>query len=422
MKILVHDYAGHPFQIHLSQTLAARGHHVTHLYFSEDPGPKAAFARGTDTRTSLRVEAIAVGHGYDKTSLVQRRFKDREYGRRVADFIQSLAPDVVISGNTPTEAQSLIIRRCKSMGIRFVYWLQDFYSIAATVLLQRRIGVLGLPVGWYYQLLERRQLRDSHAVVAITDDFVQRAATWSGNREKVVVIENWAAVGDIRPRPKANPWSRAHALDGYLNFVYAGTLGAKHKPELLAQLAAKNWPGTRIVVVAEGIGVRHLTEARSARALPQLTLLPLQPAEALPDVLGTSDVLVAMIDRDSGRFAVPSKVQSYLCAGRPILLAAPRENLAARTVIRANAGIVVDPDDTEGFLAAAAELRADPHLREQLGANGRAYAERVFDVERITDAFEQVLSGEREPACNARSRDRPEPLARGKAAVAATLR
>jgi colanic acid biosynthesis glycosyl transferase WcaI len=126
--------------------------------------------------------------------------------------------------------------------------------------------------------------------------------------------------------------------------------------------------------------------------LDQLKLFTLQAAEVLPQVLGSADVLVASIDRDSGQFAVPSKVQSYLCAGRPILLSAPLENLAARTVVLANAGIVVDPDDTAGFLAAATRLRNDPTLRHQLGANGRAYAERVFDLDRITDAFEQVLA------------------------------
>ena len=32
MKIIVHDYAGHPFQVQLSRRLASRGHEVLHLY------------------------------------------------------------------------------------------------------------------------------------------------------------------------------------------------------------------------------------------------------------------------------------------------------------------------------------------------------------------------------------------------------
>ena len=34
MRIFVHDYAGHPFQIELSRSLAARGHLVEHTYCS----------------------------------------------------------------------------------------------------------------------------------------------------------------------------------------------------------------------------------------------------------------------------------------------------------------------------------------------------------------------------------------------------
>jgi colanic acid biosynthesis glycosyl transferase WcaI len=406
MRILVHDYAGHPFQVHLSQQLAIRGHDVTHAYFSENPGPKASFRQPPSNRCQLRFQGITIGKGYDKTSLIMRRFNDREYGRRVAELIDGIRPDVVISGNTPTEAQGQILKASKSTQARFVYWLQDFYSIAVTVLLRRKIGLLGAPVGWLYRVLERRQLRNSDAVVAITDDFVPLAASWAGGKAKVTVIENWAAVDDFPLLPKANAWSFKNECDSSLNFVYSGTLGLKHQPDLLTQLAAQNWQDTSVVVAAEGVGVEQLALDRTARGLQGLKLLPLQSAENLPQVLAAADVLVAMIDNEAGRFAVPSKVQSYLCAGRPILLAAPRENLAARTVTRANAGIVVEPDDAEGFLAAAAKFRADPDLRAALGANGRAYAEHTFNLDRIADAFEAVLAGD---AKTDRPYEAPEP-------------
>jgi colanic acid biosynthesis glycosyl transferase WcaI len=422
MRILVHDYAGHPFQVHLSRQLAIRGHDVTHVYFTENPGPKAAFKQLTGETRRLRVEGITIGKGYDKTSLIKRRFNDREYGRRVATVIESIQPEVVISGNTPTEAQGQILKTCRTMQIRFVYWLQDFYSIAVTVLLRRKIGVLAAPISWFYRFLERHQLRNSDAVIAISDDFVPLAASWSGSKAKVTVIENWAAVDDFPLLPKVNAWSCKHECDSSVNFVYSGTLGLKHKPELLVKLAAQNWQDTSVVVVAEGVGADYLTLARNTCGLQGLKILPVQPAEELPQVLAASDVLVAIIDSEAGSFAVPSKVQSYLCAGRPVLLAAPRENLAARTVVRANAGIVVAPDDTEGFLAAAAKLRADPQLRAELGANGRAYAERAFDLDRIADTFEEVLSGAAETTRSRESRAAYGTRALGTAPTASQLR
>jgi putative colanic acid biosynthesis glycosyltransferase WcaI len=195
-------------------------------------------------------------------------------------------------------------------------------------------------------------------------------------------------------RHKDNLFSREHGLNDRFAFVYSGTLGRRHNPHLLVRLAETVAPyGSIVVVVAQGVAMKQLYDAKAARRLDALRLLPLQPAEVLPDVLATADVLIAMIESDASTFGVPSKVPSYMCAGRPILLVAPKENLAARTVARAAAGIVVDPADEVSFLAAARRLRDDARLRAELAANGRAYAEETFDISRITDEFEAVLTG-----------------------------
>lgn len=393
MKFVVHDYCGHPFQVHLSRHLAMRGHEVTHIYFADEPGPKGAFGNRPDNPPSLRFIGITLGHVVSQTALLARRFNDVAYGRMAARIIQDLNPDTVISGNTPTEAQRAILKACKARDIRFVYWLQDVFSVAVSKLVTKQLGFAGKVVGWYYEHLDRRQFRDSDAIVAITEDFAPLARSWAGSDAKVSVIENWAPIDDIAVGEKDNDWSRRNGLNRDFAFLYSGTLGRKHNPNLLLRLAEEFGPRDAVVVVAQGVSVQQLHDAKVANRLDSLKLLPLQPAESFHDVLATADILVAMIEADAGTFAVPSKVPSYMCAGRPILLAAPGENLAARIVERANAGIVVEPSDAAGFIAAARRLRDDPRLRAQLGANGRAYAERTFDIGKITDKFESVLTG-----------------------------
>lgn len=392
MRLVVHDYCGHPFQVQLSRNLALRGHEVTHIYFADEPGPKGAFDARPDNPPSLKFVGVTLGAGVRQTALLARRFNDVAYGRHVARLILDLHPDAVISGNAPTEAQGAVLKACKAANIRFVYWLQDIFSVAVSKLVSKELGFVGKIVGWYYQYLERRQFRDSDSIVVITEDFAPLARSWGGD-EKVSVIENWGALDDIWVGEKNNDWSRQHGLSDKFAFIYSGTIGRKHNPELLLRLAEEigsSGSGV-VVVVAQGVSVKQLHDARDARQIGSLKLLPIQPAEVLPNVLATADVLVAMIEVDAGTFAVPSKVLSYMCAGRPILLAAPKENLAARTVEKARAGIVVDPLDAAGFLNAARLLREDPQLRADLGANGRAYAERTFDMKRITDRFERVL-------------------------------
>ncbi|MEX0612171.1 MAG: hypothetical protein WD229_08615, partial [Pirellulales bacterium] len=142
-------------------------------------------------------------------------------------------------------------------------------------------------------------------------------------------------------------------------------------------------------------GVEWLTEQAGRENLKSLRCLGFQPFKALPEVLGSADVLVAILEADAGVFSVPSKVLSYLCAGRPLLLAVPKENLAAKIVLESGAGLVVEPTDIVGFCTAAERLIESPPLRDELGHAARRYAETHFDIRRIGDQFETILRGSR---------------------------
>jgi colanic acid biosynthesis glycosyl transferase WcaI len=123
-----------------------------------------------------------------------------------------------------------------------------------------------------------------------------------------------------------------------------------------------------------------------------LLLLPFQPFYELPQVQATADVLVAILEPDAGVFAVPSKVLTYMCAKRPLLLAVPPENLAARIVKDAGAGVVVGPADPKAFIEGAHRLMKDQQLIASMSNRGRMYAETHFDIEKITDRFEAILT------------------------------
>jgi glycosyltransferase involved in cell wall biosynthesis len=178
-------------------------------------------------------------------------------------------------------------------------------------------------------------------------------------------------------------------------FLYSGTLGYKHNPELLVALAQqlRTDPKARVVAVAAGVGAATLPARKAELGLDNLILLGLQPMNKLAEVLATADVLTAVIEHDAGAFSVPSKVLSYLCAGRPILLAAPDENLAAKMVREIGAGAVVDPEDAGAWLKAAGAMVSGADDRERMGAAARSYAERNFSIERVTDRFESIFAG-----------------------------
>ena len=168
----------------------------------------------------------------------------------------------------------------------------------------------------------------------------------------------------------------------------------KQDPELLIALAAhyRDRDDVRVLVHSGGPALEYLRARGEEQGLPNLVVRGFVPFDALPDVLGAADVMLASIHRDAGRYSVPSKVMAYLCAGRPVVLSVPHDNLAGRIVDGENAGVVVEPGDVTGFLAAADRLLGAPEERALMGGNARRYAESAFAIEPIADRFERILA------------------------------
>ena len=391
MKILVHD-SGHAFPLQLSRHLAGRGHEVLHLYAASLHIPRGPVAPRTDDPANFTVRGISIGRPIDKYGYLKRVFQERAYGRLLADEIAAFGPDVMLGGTAAPDVQAAAADMCHKLGIGFVSWAQDLNAIAIDRLLRHKLPLLGPLAGRHYLRLEQRLLRQSDAVIAITEDFLPIFAGWGIERSRVHVIENWAPRDELPIRPRANAWSAEHGLTDKLVFLYSGTLGLKHNPELLLGLARSfaGRPDIKVVVVSEGLGADWLRAHSAGTA--NFLLLPYQPFERLPEVTATGDVLVALLEADAGAFSVPSKILTYLCAGRPILAAVPRENLATRVLARADAGVAVAPEDAPGFYAAAAALADSAERRTRLGNNALDYAAKTFDIRAIGERFEAILA------------------------------
>jgi glycosyltransferase involved in cell wall biosynthesis len=393
MRIVICDYSGHPFQIELSRRLAYRGHAVLHLHFAEFQTPKGTMARLPDDAPTFAVEAIMLGRKFEKERFFRRRFQEIAVGKRMADRASQFQADLVIGCNMPLDAQRRLQRSCARASVPFIFWLQDIYSAAIGHYLGQRWGTVGRLIGRHYRRLEAAMLRASAAVIAISDSFVPTIRQWQIAPERIHVIPNWAPLSQIHPVEKANTWARAHGLHDRRIALYTGTLGLKHDPALLLALAlAGNSVGMYVVVVSEGKGADWLAGQASATGLDNLIVLPFQPMEAYSELLGAGDILLAMVGQEVAAFAVPSKILSYLAAGRPIVAAIPAINDAARMIVEAGAGIVTEPGDSDAFIDAVLTLADDEARRARLGHHGRRYAETHFAIDGITDIFESVLT------------------------------
>ena len=391
LRIVVHDYAGHPFQVQLSRALASRGHVVLHLHFAGLQTPKGRVERRVDDPTTFVIDGLDIGEPFEKHRFVRRLRQERRYGRLLADRIAAFHPDVVISANSPLDVQAAALGAARRLGAGFIFWIQDLYSVAVERTLRRKLWLLGGLIARRFVHLERSVLRRSDVVVAITDDFVPILTRWGVSPDRVLVIENWAPLDEIQPVSKDNPWAHEHGLASMRVILYSGTLGLKHDPSLLLRLADafRRESDVRVVVISEGLGADWLSDRTAGR--PNLMVLPFQPFERLSEVIGSGDVTIAILEPEAGVYSVPSKVLTYLAAGRPILAAMPAKNLAARIITRVGAGPVVEPGDGGAFVAAARALLANPEARQAASEQGRAFAVTHFAIDTIVERFEPLL-------------------------------
>jgi len=420
MRVNVHDYSGHPFQVQLSRELAARGHEVLHNYSAQYVTGHGRLTETADDPATLRIRAVHSRLPFAKYSPVSRLRFEAAYADAWLDILDREPFDLVISCNVPLFAAARVARDLRRRGQPWVFWHQDIYSIAIAHEAERKLPApVARVVGRRVEGIEARMVRDADGVVAITDAMTNQYMRWGLDTPHATVIPNWAPIDDITPVQRDNAWASDNGLpQAPLRLLYAGTLGRKHNPLLLLQILDELGRRGReavLVVASEGDGADEL--ALAARGRSDVSIVGYQPAERFSEVLSSADVVVALLEPEAGRFSVPSKVLSYLSAGRPIVALMPGDNPAAVDV-RSAGGFVAEPSFS-GAIAAADWLTSvakDPAAFESIGLQARALAEQRFDIARIADRFEDVL--ERAAGRPAQVLPRPEPAVHPREAVA----
>lgn len=364
-----------------------------HLFCGHNITPQGKLKKTIDDPDNFNINAIYTKNKLKKYSFVGRWFQEREYGELFAREILIFSPEVVISANTPLDAQKVAIKLCRKRKIQFVFWLMDLIGFTAKAILKQKLPIISSLVSFYFINLERKLLLMSDKIVVTTKAHTKVCENFGVELKKIFLVHNWAPIDDYQVMPRDNEWARRNNTIGKICFMWTGTLGMKHNPDLILQLSLKykDRKDILIMVISESIGSMWLQEKKKEYDLPNLKILKFQPYEQVPNMMAASDVLIAIVDKSVSDFAVPSKVLSYLCACKPIILAIANDNTAAKILNKHHAGIVIDPNETDRFLSAADSLLNDGDLRNKMAKNGRAYAEKTFDIEKITDKFEKII-------------------------------
>ena len=258
-------------------------------------------------------------------------------------------------------------------------------------------GILRNPAGIRFaKALEKWVYGLADTIAVISDGFARNLRSKGVPEAKLAVLPNWVDTDFLRPGPKDNPVSRRHGLDGKFVVMYSGTISiSSHRALERALEAAALLAGDReilFVVVGEGLKKESLRAKAAALGLANAVFLPFVPYPELPDLLASSDVLLVPLDRDKSDLSVPSKLYTFMAAGRPILgLASPDSEVA--TLLRRER---LRPDRAPGRPGGDRRRRADAQGRAGTTARARRqareYVVRRFAKDAILRSYDALLS------------------------------
>jgi colanic acid biosynthesis glycosyl transferase WcaI len=269
---------------------------------------------------------------------------------------------------------ALVMKAVKKAPVMF--WVQDLWpeSLSATGAV-RSSWLLAM-----VELLVRFIYRGCDRVLVQSRAFIDRVRQLGVPHDRILYFPN-SAEGLYRPMSRGERYPDRRLPDGF-RIMFAGNVGVAQSFEtiLAAAETLRDHHGIHWIILGEGRQSGWVRAEITKRSLEHCVhMLGHHPMESMPEWFAQADVLLVTLKKDPiFALTIPSKVQSYLACGRPILAALEGEG--ARIIAEAHAGLVVPAEDASALAQAALRLyQMTPMEREAMGQNGRTYFLREFE-------------------------------------------
>lgn len=366
----------------VARELAARGHHVTAI--APFPNRPAGRLYAGYRRALFRRETIPEGFRLvrcasffsRRSSMVSRLTENISFG-----ITSSLAlllrrkPDVIYANTWPIFAAGMLAIVARFRRIPLVLSVQDVYPESLTS--QGRSG-RGFVVR-ILRAIDRWIVQNAKALVVISRNFAEiYRRTREVESSRIHVVPNWLSSEGTEDASDAAEACRSRngiPRDAFL-VTYGGNVGVAAAVETVIEMFRhlSDAPKVHLLVAGEGASLDDCWRLAAAIAPDRIHFQNVWPGNTM-DVLHAADAVILPTRAAQSQVSVPSKLISYLLAGRPVIAAVLRESDTAAMVIESGAGVVVNPDDPKGLAGAVREMAQrsrDERLR--IGSAAREWA------------------------------------------------
>lgn len=268
-------------------------------------------------------------------------------------------------------------------------WVQDLWpeSLAATGFVRnhKALRMVGWMVRGIYACCDTLLLQSR----AFFDPVARYAC-----RNKLVYYPNSIALPSEKTVAPEVPTQLLEELRENFCVVFAGNIGIAQSIETVVEAAEllRQHPALKFVLVGSGSRLEWVKERKASLGLDNLILAGRFPMEAMPQIFEhSSALLVSLRDEEIFSYTIPSKVQAYLAAGKPIIASLRGEG--ARVIEEAGAGKTCEPESANALVESILALMSlPPEEREQMGSAGQSYFNEHFDMDRQTERLVEILA------------------------------
>ncbi len=180
-----------------------------------------------------------------------------------------------------------------------------------------------------------------------------------------------------------------------IRLMFAGNIGESQSFDTLLETAVllkKENIDIQWIILGDGRLKNYVSEQINILGLrDNFHLLGIYPSTEMPKFFSCADALIVSLKKDPiFKLTIPSKIQSYLACGKPIITSLDGEG--SKIISDANAGFVSESEDPNA-LKEAIKLFLSLSKNEQtiLGNNARKYFEKEFEREFLLNKLESIL-------------------------------
>lgn len=185
------------------------------------------------------------------------------------------------------------------------------------------------------------------------------------------------------------------AIDNHcIDFVFTGNIGKAQDIECIIE-AVKiicDIPDFKVHLVGDGSHLAHCKQMIKEKHLEdKFVLHGRHPIDQMPEFYRLADACLLTLKCDNFvGMTMPSKLQSYMAAGKPVIGAISG---AAQEVIKeSNCGLCVDASDAKGLAEMMKAFIQNPNAYKNCGENGRRYFKQNFTKAIFMDHLEKLLN------------------------------